>query len=113
MASKLTHVTPSFQPPQVKTGSSKSAGENSYLLSGEITDMGGSPSLQVGFEYRQITADDVAARSAPWVKTTTQEIAKAGPYTLQVNDLPPGNYEFHAVVRHPLLTIYGADLPMR
>lgn len=110
---KLTHVKPSFQPPQVKTSTAKSTAENSYLLSGEVTDMGGSPSLQVGFEYRQITADDVAARSAPWVKTTTQEIAKAGPYTLQINDLPPGNYEFHAVVRHPLLTIYGADLPMR
>jgi alpha-L-fucosidase len=75
--------------------------------------MGGSPRLQVGFEYRQITADDVSARSTPWVATTMQEIEKAGPYTLELNGLPPGTYEVHAIVRHPLLTIYGADLPMR
>jgi alpha-L-fucosidase len=109
---KLTHVKPGFQPPQVKTGTSRPTGENSYLLSGAVTDMGGSPELQVGFEYRRITADDVAARSAPWVATTTQAIEKAGPYTLEVKDLPPGTYEFHAVVKHPLLTIYGGDVPM-
>jgi len=110
---KLTHVKPGFQPPQVMTGTSKSAGENSYMLAGEVTDMGGSPTLQAGFEYRQITADDVAARSAPWVATSMQPITKAGPYTLELKDLPPGNYEFHAVVKHPLLTIYGPDVPMR
>ena len=109
---KLTHVKPSFTPPQVKTGTSKGTGDNSYLLSGEVTDMGGLPQLQVGFEYRQITADDVAARSAPWVATAMQEITKPGAYTLEVKDLPAGTYEFHAVVKHPLLTIYGPDVPM-
>ncbi len=110
---KLTHVKPGFQPPQVKTETSKGTGENSYLLTGDVTDMGGSPELQAGFEYRRITADDVAARSAPWVATATQAIEKAGPFTLEVKDLPPGPYEFHAVVRHPLLTIYGGDVPMQ
>ena len=110
---KLTHVKPSFQPPQIKTGTPKAEGENSYLLNGDVTDMGGSPRLQVGFEYRQIVADDVSARSAPWVATSMQDVTVAGPYTLEVKDLPPGNYEVHAVVKHPLLTIYGADVPMR
>jgi len=109
---KLTHVKPSFQPPQVKTGTAKSTGENSYRLSGEVTDMGNSPSLQVGFEYRLITADDVSARSAPWVATTMQEIEKAGAYTVELKGLPPGTYEVHAVIRHPLLNFYGADVPM-
>jgi len=109
---RLTHVKPSFQPPQVKTDIPKALGANSYQLNGEVTDMGGSPRLQVGFEYRQITADDVSARSAPWVATPMQEIGKAGPYMQELKDLPPGAYEVHVIVRHPLLTIYGADLPM-
>ena len=74
--------------------------------------MRSSPRLQVGFEYRQITADDVSARSTPWVATPMQEIEKAGPYIQELKDLPPGTYEVHALVRHPLLTIYGADLPL-
>ena len=41
-----------------------------------------------------------------------QEIGKAGPYAPGLKDLPPGTYEVHAIVRHPLLTIYGADLPI-
>ena len=109
---KLTHVKPSFQPPQVKTEMPKPLAENSYLLNGEVTDMGGTPRLQVGFEYRQITADDVSARSAPWVATTMQEVTKSGPYALELKDLPPGTYEVHAIVKHPLLTIYGSDVPM-
>ena len=108
----LTPVKPSFQPPLVKTETPKRAeGNNSYLLNGEVTDMGGSPSLQVGFEYRQITADDVSARSGPWVATTMLEIVKVGPCALELKNLPPGNYEVHAIVKHPLLTIYGADVP--
>ena len=109
---KLTHVKPSFSPPRVRTGTSTGTGENSYLLNGEVTDMGGSPTLQVGFEYRQITADDVSARSAPWVTTPMQEITNAGTYTFELKSLPAGSYEFHAVVKHPLLTIYGPDVPM-
>jgi alpha-L-fucosidase len=109
---KLTHVKPSFQPPLVKTGTPKAEGENSYLLGGEVTDMGGSPRLQVGFEYRQITADDVSVRTAPWVATAMQEVTNAGPYTLELKGLQPGTYEVHAIVKHPLLTIYGSDLPM-
>ena len=75
--------------------------------------MGGSPRVQVGFEYRQITADDVSARSTPWSRDDhAGDRKRRGRIHAGVEQLAAWNLEVHAIVRHPLRTIYGADLPM-
>ena len=110
---RITHIKPAFDPPQVATVSSSASSATSELLTGEVTDMGRSPELQVGFEYRSISGEDVHARTAPWTPTPLQNVMQTGQFSYTLNDLPPGLYEFHAVVKHPLVTLFGADVRMQ
>jgi alpha-L-fucosidase len=68
-------------------------------------------SLDVGFEYRPILGEDVNSRSSAWIATPTQTTSKTGPFQAQIEGLDPkGVYEFRAVIRHPLLPRYGAEI---
>jgi alpha-L-fucosidase len=76
--------------------------------------MGDSSSLQVGFEYRPIVGEDVNSRSASWTATPVQTITKPGPFTSHIDGLSAnGKYEFRAVIHHPLLALYGAEIAMQ
>ncbi|WP_263385017.1 alpha-L-fucosidase [Granulicella arctica] len=110
---KLTDVTPSLTPPRVKTGTSaQSADGASIVLHGELLDTGDAPALDVGFEYRATTGEDTHARSAVWISTETRKLTAKGIFQVDVRNLAPGSYEFHAFVKHPLLTLYGEDKPV-
>ena len=105
---KITNAEPALTPPHVQT-----IGASGNILKGEVLDMGDSASLQVGFEYRPIQGEDVNSRSSGWVATPTQTVSRPGPYAIQVAGLSPeGKYEFRAVIRHPLLPLYGAEIVM-
>jgi alpha-L-fucosidase len=111
---RITNVKPAFAPPKVETvSSSESPADESELLTGDLTDTGGSASLEVGFEYRAISGEDVHARTAPWIATPLQTVQQAGRFTYTLAALPPGLYEFHAIVKHPLVTLYGPDVRMQ
>jgi alpha-L-fucosidase len=110
---RISHVKPTFQPPQVATGSSSASSSDTEQLTGDLTDLGGSTQLEVGFEYRSIGGEDVHARTEPWIATPLQTVTKQGPFTYSLTNLPPGIYEFHAVAKHPLVTIFGADVKMQ
>jgi alpha-L-fucosidase len=110
---KVTNVEPALTPPHVQTTGSIGDG-NQETLQGEVLDMGDSPSLQVGFEYRPIVGEDVNSRSSAWAPTPAQTISKAGPFTAHIDGLSAkGAYEFRAVIHHPLLAIYGAEIAMK
>ena len=112
---KITNAEPALTPPHVQT--TGSASESSGLqetLRGEVIDMGDSSSLQVGFEYRPIVGEDANSRSAAWTATPVQTISKPGPFTTRIDGLSPnGKYEFRAVIHHPLLALYGAEITMQ
>jgi alpha-L-fucosidase len=114
---KITHVKPAFAPPKVETkGATFDAGTKTALLTGALLDMGKAPALEVGFEYRSIVGLDASDRSNPWQQGPSTTLGAPGEFTLKVTDLnPEGVYEFRAYVKHPLLTIYGADkrLPIK
>jgi alpha-L-fucosidase len=95
------------------TGSEAAPNGGQETLRGEVFDLGDSSSLTVGFEYRPIAGEDVNSRSAKWIATSTQTISKPGPFTAQVDGLAKGTYEFRAVIHHPLLTLYGAEIAMK
>jgi alpha-L-fucosidase len=115
MVVKITNVEPALVPPRVKTGSYRwDEGSGNYRLEGELLDMGEAKSLDVGFEYRVIDGEDIHARSAPWVATLTQTVTQTGPFSATLEGLPKDkHYEFRAVVRHPLLALYGAEVTLR
>ena len=112
---KIMNVEPALVPPRVKTGSYQwDESTGNYQLEGELLDMGGANSLEVGFEYRPIDGEDIHARTAAWVATPSETITKTGTFSTTVDGLPrAGHYEFRAVVRHPLLALYGGEVTMR
>lgn len=108
---KLTHVKPAFAPPKVET--TKAAFDkatNTATLEGAVTDMGKSESLEVGFQIRSIVGLDASDRSIPWQEAGSTTVTKTGAFSLKVPNLKSdGIYEYRAYVKHPLLTLYGAD----
>ena len=114
---KITNVKPAFTPPRLETkGARFDAATKTALLTGTLQDLGKAPSLDVGFEYRGIAGLDASDRSIPWQQGHSTTLGAPGDFTLKLPDLnPEGVYEYRAYVKHPLLTIYGADkrLPMK
>ncbi len=108
---KLTHVKPAFTPPKVETGRAVwNRAESSAELSGVLTDLGGNASLEVGFQIRSIVGLDASDRSIPWQEAGSITVTQTGPFQLKAPNLKSdGIYEYRAYVKHPLLTLYGAD----
>jgi alpha-L-fucosidase len=106
---KITNAKPAFIPPRLETGGSRWTGTTA-TLTGKLTDMGKAAQLEVGFDYRSIVGLDASDRSIPWQAGPARTMTATGEFTLPVTGLNPnGIYEFRAWVKHPLLTIYGAE----
>lgn len=112
---RMTNVVPALVPPRVQTeGYRWEESSKSYHLEGDLLDMGGAKSLEVGFEYRSIEGEDVHSRTAAWVALPLQTVGHAGVFSAELPGLTDtGHYEFRAVVRHPLLALYGAEKTMQ
>lgn len=110
---KLTGVEAALVPPRVVTqAGARLAG--GLTLRGELVGMGDAKALEVGFEYRPLGGgEDANARSAPWMATATRTATAVGEFTIEVPGVTAGSFEVHAVVKHPLLTVYGADRTVR
>ncbi|HEV2447859.1 MAG TPA: alpha-L-fucosidase [Candidatus Sulfopaludibacter sp.] len=108
---KIAHVTPRFTPPRVETvGARFDPATKSATLEGVLRDMGKAASLEVGFQYRSIVGLDASDRSIPWQQGPSAALSAPGPFSLRLDSLnPDGVYEYRAWVRHPLLTIFGAE----
>jgi alpha-L-fucosidase len=112
---RMTNVVPALVPPRVQTeGYRWEEGSKSYHLEGDLLGMGGAKSLEVGFEYRSIEGEDIHSRTAAWVALPLQTVSHAGVFSAELPGLTDtGHYEFRAVVRHPLLALYGAEKTMQ
>ena len=114
---KITNVKPAFTPPKLETKSARfDAATKTASLTGTLQDLGKAPSLEVGFEFRSIVGLDASDRSIPWQQGPSVSLSAPGDFTLKLAEInPDGVYEYRAYVKHPLLTIYGADkrLPMK
>ncbi len=108
---KITNVKPAFTPPKLETKSATfDAATKTATLTGTLQDLGKASSLEVGFEYRSIVGLDASDRSIAWQPGPSTVLRAPGGFTLKLPGLNPnGVYEYRAYVKHPLLTIYGAD----
>ena len=108
---KITNVRPAFTPPKVETsGAVFDQATRTATLRGVLLDIGKASSLEVGFEYRSIVGLDASDRSIPWQQGPSTQVTASGPFSLRLPDLnPQGIYEYRAWVKHPLLTIFGAE----
>lgn len=106
---KITHAKPALAPPRVETTKATWSG-GTLTLAGDLEAIGDTPHLQVGFEYRSITGQDTNERTTAWQATPLQPQSSTGVFTAKVSGLKAGEvYEYRAVVKHPLLPMYGAE----
>jgi alpha-L-fucosidase len=109
---KLTHVKPALQPPRAETTKvTWDAAAGVVRAEGSLLTLGDSTSLDVGFEYRDITGLDLTERNGPWTAGPLRAQTKAGAFTGTISGLAPRHiYEVRAVVKHPLISLYGQDV---
>ncbi len=104
---KITNVKPALTPPRVETGRAART-SSGVTLSATLGALGDAPSVEVGFEYRSLKGLDANERSGEWSRTPLQRMTAPGAYSATVSGWPAGEpYEFRAVVKHPVLTMYG------
>lgn len=112
MVIKLTAAKPALSPPVVVTrDGSRAAGGASATLRAELLDLGQAASVEVGFQYRRRKGtEELYAPDAAWVATPLLARSAKGVYTAEVSGLKSEQgYEFRAMVKHPLLTVFGED----
>lgn len=109
---QITHIKQGFTPPVAHTLPIEVVpNSHTFRLTGEWTNAGKPATVQVGFEYRTIAGEDVNARTAPWVALLASESSAPGTFTTDTAAFESGTrYEVRAVVKHPLLTIYGEQV---
>lgn len=102
---KLENVAPALEPPRIETTTDFAA---------NLVSLGGAASVEVRFEYQDVTGYDLTERPNQWKALPGIEMKKPGPVSVKLPTLEPGHeYEFRPVVKHPLLELYGATRKMR
>ncbi len=110
---KMTHVEPGLVPPRVLTkGAMWDSADQVVRLEGELRDLGNAESVQVGFQYRRKKRTiQLYEEDDPWKDTEYQTKRAPGDFQMTLEGLEAGReYEIRAVVRHPLVTVYGAPV---
>lgn len=112
---KITHAKPALVPPRVETGGARwEAGSRALVFEGRLGDLGKAASVEVGFEYRSIKGLDITERPGGWSATAFSKFAAPGAFTVRAEGLAENDvFEYRAVARHPLLTLYGAEKRVR
>jgi alpha-L-fucosidase len=104
---KITHATPALTPPRVETGDAVRHGA-SVTLAGSLESLGDAKAVETGFEYRSLKGLDVHERSGEWHSTPLRRMTSPGKFSATVSGWAPGEpYEFRAVVKHSVITMYG------
>jgi len=110
---KITHGTSVAGEVEVETTSGDRTTPKTATLKGAVRDAGNATALEAGFEYRDITGQDVNERTSAWQQTTLIPLNTAGAFSLDVSGLKPGStYEFRAVARTGTQTVYGREMEL-
>lgn len=111
---KITNVKSAFVPPQiVSLMGTLQADKTAATLQGRLDNLGKASSVEVGFQYRvKPEADEFNERK--WTETKLISRAETGIYNATITGLDPKKeYEFRALVKHPLITLTGKDVAVR
>jgi alpha-L-fucosidase len=109
---KLTGVEPALTPPVVETmGAAPGGAPASAVLRAVLKDTGGAPSVDVAFQYRRKKrTEELYEKGEAWRETPLVARSSPGEFTARVDELKETDeYEFRAMVRHPLVTVFGED----
>jgi alpha-L-fucosidase len=108
---EITHASPGLTPPSVETRDASRRSGAAATLTAFLKDLGQAPSVDVGFQYRRRKGtEELYEKDEPWRDTPLVKRSSPGEFSAQITELTPGQpYEFRAVVKHPLITLYGED----
>jgi alpha-L-fucosidase len=112
---KLTHVEAALSPPAVATLNGQLApAKTEAVLTADLRSLGQAPAVEVGFEYRRRKqTEELLHADAPWRPTPLVKRQSTGSFSATVKELDRNVvYEFRAVVKHPLLVVYGEEKPL-
>jgi alpha-L-fucosidase len=111
IAVKITHVVPALTPPVVVTGEGSRRAGGAAILRADLKDLGQAASVEAGFQYRRRKGvEELYTAAEGWTDTALVRRSAPGSYSIDVAGLAPDlAYEFRAVVKHPLLTIFGEE----
>jgi alpha-L-fucosidase len=109
---KLTDIEPALTPPQVETlKAGRDPASGTVRLQGRLLSLGDAKAVDVSAEFRDITGLDIYERLENWDSTPAESIASTGEFSIPVEGLQAGRtYELRAKVKHPLLTVFGAEV---
>jgi alpha-L-fucosidase len=107
---KITNAEAALKPPVVETLPPREG-----RLAGELKSLGDAAQVEVGFEYRPRRGiTDLYEKTEPWIALPLAPRTAAGVFTAPLpQGVDPAAVEYRAVVRHPLLMLYGAERPAR
>jgi alpha-L-fucosidase len=108
---KLTGVQAGLTPPRIETtGGTRGPGQGTAVLRARLTDLG-APAVEVGFQYRRKKrTEELYEKGAAWQDTPAESRSAPGDVTAMVRGLDDAaEYEYRAVAKHPLVTIYGEE----
>ena len=110
---KLENVVPALDPPQIVTGNAAVVSDK-LVMNGKLVKIGENQALKVGFLYRPYAGFVENTYNKEWQQSAFTDISQTGEYSIE---LPiPGKgmeYEYRAVVVHPLITITGETKRVR
>jgi alpha-L-fucosidase len=112
VALKITHAQPALRPPSIETTTAaRIRGGTGATLHGRIGSLGEAPSVEVGFQYRRRKrTEELYGKDEPWRDTPMQFRSVTGEFTATIDRLSPNDeFEFRAVVKHPLVTLHGEE----
>jgi alpha-L-fucosidase len=107
---RISNAEPALQPPRVVTLDAANG-----MMRGRLESMGDAGKLEVGFEYRPRRGlTDLYEKTEPWRALPLRPVSAPGEFSAGVPTEPAsGDLEFRAVVRHTVMTLYGAEKSIR
>jgi alpha-L-fucosidase len=114
---RLTDVEEAFTPPKVQTMAATTVADGTVTLhgswsAGSDSQEPGEAEPEAGFDYRLITGEDTHARLSGWQHLPMQPAATPGEFSAMFHPQAGEAYEYRAVLKHPLLTIFGEATPV-
>ena len=113
---KITHALPNMVPPEVHTIAVRyDPARKAALLEGDLRNLGKAASVEAGFQYRILMGGgDVFEKKGEWQDVRYVARSAVGPFSMEMPALVQGQtYQFRAVVKHPLITLYGEEKTLR
>lgn len=113
---KIVNADQALIPPEVITSNATwDAAKQTETLRGTLANLGAAPEVQVGFQYRvKKDGTDLSEKTEPWTDLPLAPHKATGDFSYDLANLAANHdYEYRAVVHHPLLTMYGQEKTFR